>query len=265
MENKSFEQEILHLIDNYLGVPTHSTCYHYTTMDALNGIILSNPIVGQEVCLRATHSKYLNDQSELENGVCLLTNMLSNTILKEKTTEEIIEMIYKRLGDIFVLSLSLNNNSLPMWNTYANRGMGIAIGFENIKSTSETSLALKCVYKPSAIYDLIDNYMNNQRLKVISTVALLFAPLFLKDNSYEYENEVRYVGSFNHEPIQYRLKNSYLIPYKNIYFAKEQIKSITLGPCQNMRDAESSLRHFLDSKGFEHVKIEKSNIPYRSM
>ena len=83
--------------------------------------------------------------------------------------------------------------------------------------------------------------------------------------SFEYENEIRLIGDFKKEPVKFREKNGYIIPYKEIYFSKKQIKSITLGPCQNLDKAEYSLRQFLDSKGFEHVMIHKSIIPYRNI
>lgn len=90
-------------------------------------------------------------------------------------------------------------------------------------------------------------------------------PQMLKDKAYDYEKEIRLIGDFKDAPIKFREKNGYVIPYKEVYFAKEHIKTIKLGPCMNQGNAEFSLRHFLDSRGFEHVKIEKSEIPYRNL
>ena len=52
--------------------------YHYTSIEALiNGIVVKNPNVGEEICLRATHNRYMNDPTEFEKGITLLNNLLS--------------------------------------------------------------------------------------------------------------------------------------------------------------------------------------------
>lgn len=139
-----YEQNLLFLIDRYFGVQPCTPLYHYTTIETLvNGIIRED----SSVCLWATHCEFMNDPTELQDGIAFVSNLLSK-LKPEKTKEEYVKLLYKRLSDVFLVSFSQKSNSLPLWNTYGNRGNGIAIEFENLESTSETSLLLRCWYDP---------------------------------------------------------------------------------------------------------------------
>lgn len=256
-----FEEYILSFLDKYLGVPMETPLYHYTTIENLvNGIIREDT----SICLRATHYKFLNDPTELKEGINFSAEILSK-IKPEKSKKEYIELIYKRLSDVFMISFSKNSDSLPMWNTYGNKGNGIAIRFQNLKSTSETSLLLKCWYDPNKEYEKLEQNVSEEELKRLSAPMLINCPLIFKNPDYKYEKEVRLIGQFEGLPVHYREKNGYIIPFKEVYFSKDNIKSITLGPCSNLDDIEDSLRRFLDDKGLQHIFIERSRIPYRNI
>lgn len=256
-----FKQNILPLFDKYLGVPTTTSLYHYTTIEALvNGIIRENALV----CIRATHYKFLNDPSELHNGIIFSADLLSK-IRPEKSKKEYIELFYKRLSDVFMISFSRNPNSLPMWNTYGNQGNGVAIEFQNLISTSETSLLLRCWYDPNKEYEILEQNLPEELLKRLTVPILISAPLIFKNADYNYEKEVRFIGQFVNLPVHYRVKNGYIIPFKEIYFSQDHIKSITLGPCVNQDGIKESLRSFLDNRGLDNVIIKESRTPYRNL
>lgn len=261
-----FEQEILEVMDIFVSADKDvDTFYHYTTIDALiNGIIPTKPKKGKEVCLRATHNRFVNDPEEIIKGARLYAQIIAQKD-SSKSEDEHFKNIMRMYDNLFLISFSEENDSLPMWNTYANRSTGITIGFERVKSMSITDIVVKCIYGTDTFSKRLKMYMDSDKLKIGSYLLIYSFAQMLKNEAFAYENEIRLIGDFKKVPIKFREKNGYIIPYKEIYFAKEQVKSITLEPCQNMDNSEYSLRKFLDSRGFEHVKINKSSIPYRNM
>lgn len=265
MDDK-FEQEILEVMDIFVSADKDvDTFYHYTTIDALiNGIISEKPKKGREVCLRATHSRFVNDPEEIIKGARLFAQVIGQKD-SSKLEDEHFKGIIRMYDNLFLISFSEDNDSLPLWNTYANRSTGVAIGLERIKSLSIKDIVVKCIYGADAFKKRLKMYLDSDKLKIGSYLLIYSFAQLLKNEAFAYEKEIRLIGDFKRVPIKFREKNGYIIPYKEIYFAKEQIKSITLGPCQNMDNAEYSLRQFLDSRGFNHVKINKSRIPYRNI
>lgn len=264
-----FEQDLIDVMDIFISADEDvNTFYHYTTIDALvNGIMRDNAQKGKEVCFRATHSRFVNDSEEIIKGVGIIASVLERND-SSKAFDEYYTDFLRIYDDLFLISFSEKRDSLPMWNTYANRSTGITIGIERLKSMSKDDVVVKCTYGLKNFTSLLKIYTDptdSKVAKIGSRLLLHFLPQMIKNEDFAYENEIRLIGKFNDSPIKFREKNGYIIPYKEVFFAKEQIKSITLGPCQNMKDAEYSLRQFLDSRGFEHVKIEKSKIPYRNL
>lgn len=265
MDDK-FEQEILEVMDIFVSADKDvDTFYHYTTIDALiNGIILEKPKKGREVCLRATHSRFVNDPEEIIKGARLFAQVIGQKD-SSKSEDEHFKGIIRMYDNLYMISFSEENDSLPMWNTYANRSNGISIGFKRVKSLSIKDFVVKCIYGTNVFTERLKMYIDSKKLKIGGYLLLYCFAQILKDEAFAYENEIRLIGEFKDVPIKYREKNGYIIPYKEIYFSKEQIKSITLGPCQNMDNAVYSLRQFLDDRGFDYVKINKSRIPYRNI
>jgi hypothetical protein len=118
--------------DKYFEMPKPDTIiYHYTTADALMGILESRT-------LRASNVLFMNDPLELRYSLNLATSTIDATRHHEKDPiNEIYARYYKtyfitklepRAERQFVLSFSLNPDSLHLWNAYA-RNDGYAIGF----------------------------------------------------------------------------------------------------------------------------------------
>lgn len=256
-------QKYFNYIDEYFSADKIvDRFYHYTDIGALiNGIIPEYAEQGKEVCMRATHAKFLNDPEEIKRGIDFLREVFE----KNHKNDEFLSSISKYNGNSFLISFTQEKDSLPMWTTYANKSTGVAIGFERLKSLSFTDLVLKCWYDIGELSELIEQYIHLGKKKVDPILYIFCLPQIYKDKAYEYEKEIRLIGEFKDLPAKFREKNGYIIPYKEVFFAKEQIKSMTLGPCQNMDNAEYSLRQFLDSRGFEHVEIKRSEIPYRNI
>ena len=263
MENKEF----IEFLDSHWSASQGvNIFYHYTSLETfINGIVVSNPQEGKEIRLRVTHSEYLNDPTELKIGIDLLSRMIE-TIQNEKPNDESIKKVSSSLEELkiacknsYLISFSCNVDSLPMWTTYARNGEGIAIGFKRIKSMTKQDVILKCLYGDEMNTLLSVDYSN-----LLNAVALAYLPYIIKSQYYSYEEEVRLIGKFNDAPIKFREKKGLVVPFKELYFPKEQIECIKIGPSANQSNVEKSLRFFLDGNNMKDVRIEKSDIPYRS-
>ena len=111
------------------------SCYHYTTVNGLRGIIESSK-------LWATAIEFLNDPSEniytdkLIEEVCSQNNKLKSIykLLYSSNYESLLNSGTKR----FIISMSKKSDSLPMWNYYS-KGNGYCIRFKNIDELLDIS------------------------------------------------------------------------------------------------------------------------------
>lgn len=242
--------------------------YHYTTVEALvNGIVVKNPKEGEELCLWATNSQYMNDPEELKVGTKILKEVFSafNDLpgVKKNHIEE-IEKNLENYKQFYLTSLSKNRDSLPMWNMYGANGHGIALKFTSkMQQTACDDYIVKCEYNESELIKKISERFDGSNLNM-SAMLLFLIPLVLKNPAYLYENEVRIASRYSGLITKYRCRNGLVIPYKEIFLEKELLEGIIIGPAANQDEVEYSLRNFLDDNGLSHVVIERSQIPYRS-
>ena len=138
-----------------------STLYHYTTLDALVGLFSDCTSENNKIVFWASHALFSNDITEKKIWYEIFFDAL---IEFEKQYENIIEEDFKfsevykdnkdfydinfRTVNIFenythtgeglnyFISLSRNEDTLSMWEMYAKRGTGIAIGFNDKKLKS---------------------------------------------------------------------------------------------------------------------------------
>jgi hypothetical protein len=133
-----------------------SIIYHYTTVDALLGMLKECSSCNKKLKMWATHSMFMNDPTEYEYGkeICqdLLrdieeelgidgTDRLSHSMYTDSMKEyfnscemgssNIPTAIYN--GKPYVISLSKLRDDLKMWIPYSNNGRGVAIGFNKEK------------------------------------------------------------------------------------------------------------------------------------
>ncbi len=249
---------------NRYFAPDVEYLYHYTSIEALiNGIIVKKPNKGEELCLRATHNRYMNDPTEFEKGIALLNNLLSisNQLygIDVKGAENALKL-YK--SDFYFVCFSEEPDNLPMWNMYGSQGHGVALKFEKFQQEQSNDWIIKCDYLINNVKSRFEE-LNKISLDVALTYLVLM-PFILKNPAYSYEKETRFVGSFKDVETYYRYRDGMAVPYKNVFIDKCILKSIVIGPAANQDEVEYSLRSFLDDNGLSHVVIERSQIPYRS-
>ena len=290
------ESPTIKYFESIIKIPEEvTTIYHYTTIEALtNGIIVNNAIKDKEICLWASNCEYMNDPDEVKTGYQFLNKIIGSYLDNKENLPYVSEYDYTIKDKIFITSFSTQNDSLPMWEMYGKDGKGIALGIDKeIITKVYKPLIYKCIYnsdkhireisqilKPKKITrdsNIYDSEVLKKGLEKILETAisgiigvindivttLAYSIFLVKNKDYSYEDEIR-LYTIAEENIAFRCKNDLIIPYINVFLPKEALKEIWIGPTNDLNRTNKSLRTFLDAKGFNNVKIFKSNIHYRS-
>jgi hypothetical protein len=260
------------------GIPSviPKVVYHYTSMDALLGII--------DGYIWATNILYLNDVSEYEHFLRLVRNrlpQLANSprfhhrglVARLIARRKVLVPAYMDLP--FVASFSQQRDSLAHWRSYCSRGNGVCIGFKSASlngaylEKAEKNLCLArlwpVMYLGTDNVKALDAMINQVLSESISLlgrmesaqgavatdndrVGLIRANLEIqagrtKHKSFMHEREYRLVASLfaQNELVSFRASRSALVPY---------LKMRLPGPHQSRSSsppAQASSVHFIDS------------------
>lgn len=285
--------------------------YHYTSMTTLHAML--DKVTDDKLTLRATEIRYLNDVTENEIATEILVEELleyekklkpneSKNFKKHLTKDKV--QFFKRIDweklFPFIFSLCEDSDSLPMWNTYADNALGLAIGFNKKKLNNlDDEITLKqCDYQQAEIKKyiiqsidsiyrsiMIDDFMigitgdfnNTLWSKFMESVPLL------KHNTFNYEKEWRLVidkkfdvsnPKHHFKDLSFNVVNGLPKPYIEFPLDISLIEEIVIGPCAKFDLAKGSLFMMLKKVGltptFEGVEegkinIKGSNCPYRKI
>ena len=276
--------------------------YHYTKWKTIDSILCDCYKNGkQNIILRGSHIRYMNDPTEMELGYDVLKEMLEDIedelnrkegfrlsrFFKDygnaKECKQAIMNEMNAYNDIpYVVSFSHNGSSLPMWEMYGDKGRGVCLAFDEneVKLYQEKNLARY----HDAVYE---NHVNDQKLKnflkeiyddcyksrakaftqdemvfELGLLCLAISPI-IKHKCYKYEKEAR-LFKCGVERRDIKHDNS-LRPYVEFPFPKSALKKIILGPCTHFETEKVSLLMKLETCGFVNAKdmIEFSDVPYR--
>lgn len=259
---------------------------HYTDVQAVHSI-LSNQIIW------LTDSRFLNDKTELEQGINLfrqnLVYLKANHCFTKKNDIKAIEFIESMMFDsdedsIYIFSLSKAHDRLSQWRSYGS--YGIEFNEEILKEygtilhhcfyNERDKIAIVTKYLLDSIKKIsaeMEKYEYISELCIDEIINLKKLAAIFKDEAFFEEEEIRIIIS-DVEKIKYRTKNDKLIPYIELPLQYNCIKSIHVGPMndQNLayasmsdfvRQIEKNLQNEYGDIEFE-IKVEKSDIPYRS-
>ena len=190
----------------------------------------------------------------------------------------------------YVVSFSKDPDALAMWNYYSkgNRyeGMNIGIDIGSMKGFLDSALnfdgsvkvqTAKVIYREEeqisiiekAILDLKEHYEPRYESSVGYCIGTLLSNLKLE--CFEHEKEVRLFVDILDKPqskptVKYRTNAGFLIPYIELGFGKNSIRSIMLGPSldgvRQKRAQEEVAREMMERYGYQ-VAVESSKIPVR--
>ncbi len=113
---------------------SHRPMYHYTSFENLEKILSSK-------LLLHTKSNELNDSLETQYALQYLSEILHKAGFKNSNfLKEMIERYFKNI-EIYVSCFSETVDDLSLWRLYADKGLGVSIGFsQNLPFDNETNL-----------------------------------------------------------------------------------------------------------------------------
>lgn len=279
--------------------------YHYTSASGLLGILDKYTEETPALSMWATNALYMNDPSEFRLGQYVFHTILpdieaelnipeseqlslaAQTMIQEGVFDKLevggsarVETINQ--GIAYVLSLSQERDTLPMWRMYAQNGNGLAIVFDKKMLTELYGESLKeCMYATQGNYgefkeivknEYIQYKQDNSFLRLCNPyIQLMFIThlyhrfcAYLKDSAYAYEKEVR-LKATSADKILYREKDGLIIPYVTIQLPISCVKEIIIGPTADPIRMKMSISMYLQSKGIDDslINISHSTIPYR--
>lgn len=311
-------QENIQLIENGIRlldpISDVNEIYHYTTIAGLQSIL-------KEKNFWVSHSYFLNDSSEIQytyglivdilkelmsnekdDGVIKMYNILKTAVEEVEIREVGAENIVARSGSYrpseYILSFSLNKDSLSVWSAFTSCG-GYNIGIDFHEYFKEIQ---KQTFSNGPIPGKVIYSLEKQR-EIISSKIDEFKKLFLKHvANFDQEKEKVFVSNFisrirlytnffknpkfysdeefrivfynyrkgGYIPPEYRIKDDILIPYINSNKGGEStafipLRSITIGPTNQSDIAKEGMAYFLSDLGYNVTNIEllSSEIPLR--
>lgn len=274
--------------------------FHYTTGAGLLGMLKNYTQDNPNLTMWATHYMFMNDTKEYIYGesVCLdiidsietemgvesqnrIKTLVSSNEYKKAKRSVMLTTHNLDVNSPYIISLSMTNDSLHMWNMYAANGNGLTLNF-SLDRLINVIIPYTCVYyngNPSTCNDLIQRIIDEyqklskenssfnkfQRAHIIySIISAYFGPK-IKDKAYELEHEVRLIPHKNDKKVLFREKEGLIIPYIEESIPFDCVENITVGPTADFERVRESVLILLNSKGirWDYDKIIESQVPYR--
>lgn len=242
--------------------------YHYTSVEALFNIL--NNTYKDYIKLRASYFMNMNDPNDCIYFINELSQLIAADETEIKQIQKRIKQGMNKAGVPYFISLSSEEDSLPMWRMYAENGHGIAIGFDSAKieqavrdyqrigDKKQKALAnnyfcrlYDCKYwnREEIQHNFLEKYKDSIYSMKRETCELSYS---IKNPSYDYENEYRVIFLHTKFPNEYAYP-----PLIEFYIPIDAISIIKVGPCCN--------EDFVKAIVPEELKktVVKSIIPYR--
>jgi hypothetical protein len=267
--------------------------YHYTTLDALHGIVKEGAIWASDV-------RHLNDRAELHYALEHM-RLLALKQWGAKNNQQPLNAIFRPgLTGQYATCLSRSRDQLSQWRSYGRR-IGVAISFDRERlihaAESQNGALVDCQYfqsenfpeiqsdlqpildalrKPGASNsngELIDMALQGELTDRVIQIATS-----IKHPSFREEQEVRLVFSVKSvsEAIQFRSSSQSLTPYIKVDIDGRRIGALTrrkfanhLGMLEVLvwpQDVDEQILDAIDMvlHSVGHVLISRSDSPYRT-
>lgn len=269
--------------------------FHYTDVHAVKSIL-------ERKRLWLTDVRFLNDSTEMSEGFQFLLGYLEHQLARYPDNEQfavamsyVRQVVYLRESyglarrPVFISSFSLAGDQLSQWRAYG----GYAIEFDSELISENVS---KCMYghdekmleaPAEAISQILeigksicsnDGHLDYDGQEALSEFIGLAARL--KNDSFSEEQEYRIIMGHNVDPeifdgyeVQYRGKGGLLIPYLELDFDLDCVKTVVVGPMRDQDLAFASMKSFVTKISNEEflksptylseIEVRKSAIPFR--
>jgi len=140
------------------------TLWHYTDAAGLHGIITSGRI-------RLGDARFLNDRTEREYGVSLITEVLADELQSGDEGKHFLAFTAKYMRDratraVHVCSFSEVPTTISQWQRYGADGYGYCLGFSHasLRRLQNSSVELrKVIYRPSRQREIVRTRLRTLR------------------------------------------------------------------------------------------------------
>lgn len=269
--------------------------FHYTDVYAVKSILENRK-------LWLTDVRFLNDSTEVREGFDYLLGYLDHQLSRNPGSRDLnaamsyIKQIVNKGEDygldrrpLFVSSFSLAGDLLSQWRAYGSYSvefdsdaMGDKISKciygQDEKLLEALSPALSQVIEIGRSITSNDGYIDPDGQEALAEFIGLAATL--KNESFSEEQEYRVIMGNNVDPeiengceVKYRVRGGLLIPYLELEFDLECIRSITVGPMRDQDLALVSMSSFVKKITADEfsrsqtyvgdIEVVKSMIPFR--
>lgn len=271
--------------------------YHYTSLDTFLAILHGIDYRNEEpfLHLHASRIDTVNDPTEMtiDKKTFLsivqhyegINNVNPNLRISHKIEsmddEKFCKLIKNERSDYlpYIICFSQNEDFLPMWSLYGDKGRGVCLEFSMPDILTKSILFQKSLYPyapiipgnvcyqtdeiSDAVIKAIElNYPKTEG-NIEDSIANMYlaASPFIKDSSYEYENEFR-ICVFNFVKkeigIMYDSEKTYIDYYIPVSF----LKTVTLGAKLCSSITPELLGDYFTKKELK-IEVKESQIPFR--
>lgn len=248
--------------------------YHYTDIGAIASIVKNK-------MLWLSNTAFQNDSQEMLEGYAFLQKRIEiyKDYLDDKDSRRSVWVLEGVLSAVeyikhshitYTCSFSRAPDLLSQWRAYGS----FAVEFSRSALSEEYAL-YDCLYESDMKVKKADKVLNDYFVankgesrdaptrSLTALRSLMEAMATFKSQHFEAEHEVRMIETGVTE-VLHRARGTYLIPYVQLGFSVDAIKSIHIGPVANPDLTEASIRSLLISCGLRDVPVVQSRIPYRS-
>jgi len=282
-------------VDLIFSLNVGQKLYHYTNLDGLRCIIESSD-------LWLTNAQYCNDEEELKHGAALTTKTVVEEQGKavDSKRREYLDELSKllcgpELDPVYICCFCEKDDQLSQWRAYGANATGVTLEFEpggfNYITGPDCPPTMGLmrfwkVFYPSATQErIVRNAVNYypgiypgatpaEWARWTAEAVRFFIPTF-KNKDFEEEREWRLIFTpalGSPAKPSYRVARGMLIPYYGLNQIATQLgaasqrlplTSVRIGPNPNKRLNAASVRMLLNRHGYDHVRVELSETPYR--
>lgn len=269
-------------LENYLKdnkKPEH--LYHYTSTEGFLGIAQNNK-------MWASHILFMNDRSEFsyafEMSRDIIRKLEQGKKLSYKPNLELQRSFAFLLDgniekeDVYIIPLSEKQDDLNMWKKYTDMSPGLCLELDTGKlgnTISQNNISIgRVIYnadeqrgflKSIILEDVEKAHDKSSYSNILYNLLLNAAPL-IKHPAFKDEKEWRIIIRVSRQEIDFRLKDSIIIPYyKHGIDKTNTISSITIGPGGNSEYVKQSIEFFCSRycQNIHDNAIKQSGLPYR--
>lgn len=281
-------------VDAFIPQFDPKSLFHYTSAAGLKSII-------ERQKLWFTHYAYLNDYTELQYICSVVKECLDD--LKTETPalyklfsadqdESFDEKLSRLISsmDVYVASFSLVCDKLNMWTYYTkdessegyciefesfyfsrrmqelNEKISLRPGFVIYDKAKQKSVVSSCLRIMEGGITSVDELTPEQKNKIhepFLNMLRFYAPIF-KHEAFADEEECRIICTApSPDCVLTRTKKGVIVPYLELSYDLDKVKSITCSPTLYQSPVEIGLKALLMANGLSTCEIKRSVIPFR--